>query len=294
MDNENKFDVVIVGAGVAGCSLAHALSSSSLRIALLERSLSEPDRIVGELLQPAGVLALRKLGLEHCLEGIDAIPVKGYCVVETSQDRQVHIPYLPGCEGRSFHHGRFIMKLRGAAQRAPGVHVIEAVANELVKKGRKVVGVKAAIGDQARVFFADLVIVADGCFSNFRSSVVPSLSSLTKSHFVGVVLEDAKLPYPQHGTVGLVENSGPVLLYQIGERDTRMLVDVRVPLPADLKVGSICLASTLSLTYNHRRTSLQPSYLSYLPPFTILSRLHWKRIVSGGCQILSCLPSTSL
>ena len=39
---------------------------------MLERDLQQPDRIVGELLQPGGVLALQRLGLEDCLTGIDA------------------------------------------------------------------------------------------------------------------------------------------------------------------------------------------------------------------------------
>lgn len=33
----------------------------------LERDKSEPDRIVGELLQPGGVISLRKLGLSRML-----------------------------------------------------------------------------------------------------------------------------------------------------------------------------------------------------------------------------------
>jgi len=48
-------------------------------------------------------------------------------------------------------------------------------------------------------------------------------------------LEDARLPIPNHGTVALVKGFGPVLLYQISEHDTRILVDVRLPLPSDLK-----------------------------------------------------------
>ena len=42
------------------------------RVLLLERDLSQPDRIVGELLQPGGWLQLRALGLEHCCDGIDS------------------------------------------------------------------------------------------------------------------------------------------------------------------------------------------------------------------------------
>ena len=43
---------------------------------LLERDLSQPDRIVGELLQPGGYLLLKRLGLAHCCDGIDAQKVK--------------------------------------------------------------------------------------------------------------------------------------------------------------------------------------------------------------------------
>jgi squalene monooxygenase len=254
-----KYDVLIVGAGIAGCALAHALStlprSKPLRIALLERSLSEPDRIVGELLQPGGVLALRKLGIESCVDGIDAIPVHGYCVFESG--KSVQIPYPGTHEGRSFHHGRFVMKLREAAIKARGVDVIEASVTELIERERRVIGVRATrkrnVGGEAsngpdtaedtvkEQFFADLVVVADGCFSNFRAAVMGSAmaKSTTKSHFIGAVLEDAKLPIPKHGTVALIKGFGPVLLYQIGEHDTRMLVDVKAPLPSDLKVHTL-------------------------------------------------------
>jgi hypothetical protein len=59
----HEADVVIVGAGIAGCSLAVALGNQGRSVILLEKSLKEPDRIVGELLQPGGVRALEKLGI---------------------------------------------------------------------------------------------------------------------------------------------------------------------------------------------------------------------------------------
>ncbi|THH14692.1 hypothetical protein EW146_g5666 [Bondarzewia mesenterica] len=53
--------------------------------------------------------------------------------------------------------------------------------------------------------------VEDGCFSNFRSTVVgEGTVPATKSYFVGVVLEDATLSIPKHGTVALVKEHGPV------------------------------------------------------------------------------------
>ena len=244
-----NYDVIIVGAGIAGCALAHALSTlprpKPLRIGLVERSLSEPDRIVGELLQPGGVIALKRLGMASCLDGIDAIPVKGYCVVEDG--KSVHIPYPGTYEGRSFHHGRFIMKLREAASRAKGVEVIEATVTCLTQSdsSRRITGVsvsrKSKVDGQdfKESLFADLVIVADGCFSNFRNVVmgVAGITPSTNSYFVGAILEDARLPIPNHGTVAFIKGFGPVLLYQISEHDTRILIDVKQPSSSNLKVN---------------------------------------------------------
>jgi len=252
----SSYDIVIVGAGIAGSAFAHALSTaastsrpSPLRIALLERSLAEPDRIVGELLQPGGVAALRSLGLGACLDGIDAIPVHGYAVLDAEQT--VHIPYPCRAEGRSFHHGRFVQKLRAGAKAAPGVDLLEATVTDLVEcpLTRRVLGVRARRtgAEHKEVFFSDLVVVADGCFSNFRGAVMDGETlrkrAVVRGNFVGAILEDVTLPVPQHGTVALVKGHGPVLLYQIGEHDTRILIDVKNPLPSDLKVRILICAS---------------------------------------------------
>ncbi|KAH8089345.1 squalene epoxidase-domain-containing protein [Filobasidium floriforme] len=157
-------DIIIIGAGIAGCGLAYSLSHTGHRVLLIERDLSPPDRIVGELLQPGGVAALRKLGMGDCLEGIDATPVEGYCVY--MQGKEVPIPYptLDACvgegqeitedektwsrsgkkEGRSFHHGRFIDALRRKVIKdAPGVQVLEGTVSNLVTCDHttKVIGV---------------------------------------------------------------------------------------------------------------------------------------------------------
>lgn len=59
-----EYDLIIVGAGILGCAAARAFGSDNRKVLLLERDLSEPDRIVGELLQPGGMNALKELGLE--------------------------------------------------------------------------------------------------------------------------------------------------------------------------------------------------------------------------------------
>lgn len=85
-----------------------------------------------------------------------------------------------------------------------------------------------------RNVYAPLTIIADGCFSKFRTqpgSRIPKPQ--TRSHFVGVVLKDADMPMKYHGTVSLTP-AGPVLMYQIGDEaeETRMLVDVKGKLPS--------------------------------------------------------------
>jgi squalene monooxygenase len=59
-----EYDMIIVGAGVVGCAAAKAFGEDGRKVLLLERDLTEPDRIVGELMQPGGMHALRKLGME--------------------------------------------------------------------------------------------------------------------------------------------------------------------------------------------------------------------------------------
>lgn len=252
------YDVIVVGAGVAGSAMAHALASRPrlrpLRIAVVERSLSEPNRIVGELLQPAGVAALQRLGMEACIEGIGAISVRGYAVINNGQS--VEIPYPVGRDGRSFRHGRFVGALRSVAKGNPNIDFIEGSVMELLESPRtqKIIGVRIIAAAQLTKtenefsIYASLVIVADGCFSNFRSIVLGgnACAPVTQSYFVGIILNNVALPVARHGTVILSDGHQPVLLYQVSEHDTRMLVDVKYPLPDDLKVCSFWFCVSFS------------------------------------------------
>lgn len=56
--------VVVVGSGVLGSAIGAVLARDGRQVTIIERDLSEPDRIVGELLQPGGYRALKKLGLQ--------------------------------------------------------------------------------------------------------------------------------------------------------------------------------------------------------------------------------------
>ena len=78
METENQYDVCIIGAGVAGGVLAAYLGNNGLKVAVVEKNLAEQERMIGELLQPGGVIKLQELGLEHLLHGLDAQAIEGY------------------------------------------------------------------------------------------------------------------------------------------------------------------------------------------------------------------------
>ncbi len=53
-----------------------------------------------------------------CLEGIDGIEVQGYGVIYGKESVRLTYPLYEGTvvKGKSFHHGRFVQKLRAAAR----------------------------------------------------------------------------------------------------------------------------------------------------------------------------------
>lgn len=332
---DRPYDVLIIGAGVIGSAAAVTFATQGRSVLLLERRLKEPDRIVGELLQPGGVAALDKLGLGGCLDGIDVVPVEGYEIfyrgesmtffyppvkvsgaLESSQNRRQNwepdVMAMPQKvstmrrkrpEGRSFHHGKFVMKLRKAAMSKSSVKVVESTANELLVHEEKVVGVNAhrgAVGSKvyvippqllltwsilvlARVrlvstgytqvrfssnlnaslssthdyavyffaeiygdlsrfiisrsgilcelfrsntskFYAQIVVAADGQGSNFRSRG-HNCRPVSRSRFWGLELIDAELPKYARA-YGVIGSGPPVLIYQIGAHETRILIDI--------------------------------------------------------------------
>lgn len=61
---DEEAEVVFVGAGILGSAMAATLARDGRHVIAVERDLSEPNRIVGELLQPGGYRALKALGLQ--------------------------------------------------------------------------------------------------------------------------------------------------------------------------------------------------------------------------------------
>lgn len=231
-------EVIIVGAGVLGSAMAAVLARDGRRVTVVERDMKEPDRIVGELLQPGGYRALKELDLEGAVEGLDAHVVNGYVIHDLESRTEVEIPY-PQQEnsiqgGRAFHHGRFIMGLRRAALAEPNVKFVEGTVTSLEEEDECVTGIQYREKDSGMIkeIHAPLTVVADGCFSKFRKNLVSGKVKVS-SHFVGCIMKDSPQFKPNHAELVLADPS-PVLIYQISSNETRVLVDVRGEMPRDL------------------------------------------------------------
>ncbi|XP_021274179.1 squalene epoxidase 3-like [Herrania umbratica] len=227
-ENGSSTDVIIVGAGVAGAALAHTLGKDGRRVHVIERDLTEPDRIVGELLQPGGYLKLVELGLEDCVKEIDAQRVLGYALFKDERNTKLSYPlekFHADVAGRSFHNGRFIQRMREKASTLPNVRLEQGTVTSLLEENGTIRGVqyKTKDGQELRAY-APLTIVCDGCFSNLRRSLCnPKVD--VPSCFVGLVLENCELPFSNHGHVILGDPS-PILFYPISSTEVRCLVDV--------------------------------------------------------------------
>ncbi|KAL1831854.1 hypothetical protein ACET3Z_001505 [Daucus carota] len=221
-------DIIIVGAGVAGSALAYTLGKDGRRVHVIERDLTEQDRIVGELLQPGGYLKLIELGLEDCVNGIDAQRVFGYALYMDGKNTQLSYPlekYHSDVAGRSFHNGRFIQRMREKAASLPNVRMEQGTVTSLVENKGTIKGVhyKTKNGQELSAY-APLTIVCDGCFSNLRRSLCDPKVDVP-SCFVGLILENIDLPYINHGHV-ILANPSPILFYKISSTEVRCLVDV--------------------------------------------------------------------
>lgn len=198
--SQTTYDIIVIGSGVLGTALCVSLARSGRKVLVVERDLSPPhSRIVGELLQPGGCLSLDKLDLLDALEGIDAVPCKGYMVIydkmgstKTPYPANMNIIHnasyadawnsTPLQEGRSFHHGNFVGSLRRALINQENLDVLQGTVNDLITcstMGNKVIGVKVTPKDEDGKSsekpieaFAPLTIVADGYASKckFQSS----------------------------------------------------------------------------------------------------------------------------
>ncbi|KAM9931980.1 hypothetical protein OXX80_008374 [Metschnikowia pulcherrima] len=266
----SKLDAIVIGAGVVGPALATALARQGQKVMIIERDWSEPDRIVGELMQPAGVKALKELGMIQALNGVNARHVEGYyikyhdtslkinyaskqacqktnpevpvpdCVFGDNDKLRRDDPALSAAEwdadenvrGVSLTHGKFLQNLRDIVRKEPNVSWIEGTATALIRDENDPSKVLGVTVKTAEGAQEVRAKVTFACDGIYSKFRKEHKGAAPKvgSYFVGLALHHATLPAPNRGHVILGDHA-PVLVYQVSDDETRMLCAYRATKP---------------------------------------------------------------
>lgn len=157
-------DLIIVGGGLAGASLARVMAAAGSRVLVLERHRAFKDRVRGEQMYPWGVAEAKRLGLLDVLLPAIAREVKLWtnhvhgAPPARARDLTTTSPHRVG--SLSFYHPSMQTALLAAAEDA-GAEVRRGAGVENVMRGRPAT-VSSRVGGKLHSDRADLVVGADG------------------------------------------------------------------------------------------------------------------------------------
>jgi len=218
--------VVVVGSGIAGSSLAYALVTAGVDVAVLEASVEFEDRVRGESMHVWGVAEARELGVEGVLlaAGAHVAPMWKQYVQGEPQPTEVPMSImLPGIDGTlNLQHPVACQALLDAAA-AAGATVERGVTDVKVSPGPPVaVAYRVDGGDREVV--ADLVVGADGRASTVRKQAGIALErDKAISYLAGLLLDGLDDVQDDHDAI-VCEGDLEFLLFHQGNGRARAYI----------------------------------------------------------------------
>ena len=94
----NRYDVIIIGAGPAGCASALFLHQKGLRVLVLDRASFPRDKVCGEFISPAADDILEELGVLDAIQQTNPMRLQGVAISSYGKP-ELSIDYPP-CPGR--------------------------------------------------------------------------------------------------------------------------------------------------------------------------------------------------
>ena len=163
-DPDTVADVIVVGAGPAGSTLATHLARAGVDVLLLEKSTFPREKVCGDGLTPRGVKQVLALGID--VSGPDWIKNKGLRVIGGGTSLELPWPVLQDFPDfglvrprRDFDDMLATLAVKAGARLRLATTVKEPVRDE--RTGR-IVGVTAKTADGPAEFRAPLVLACDG------------------------------------------------------------------------------------------------------------------------------------
>jgi 2-polyprenyl-6-methoxyphenol hydroxylase-like FAD-dependent oxidoreductase len=190
-------EIVVVGGGIAGASLAYSLASAGKDVAVLEASTEFEDRVRGEQMHAWGVKEARDLGVEQILLGAGAHVTGLWRQYVEGAPGPADIPVsmmVPGVDGTlNMRHPDACQALLDAAGRA-GAKVHRGVQDVTIAPGESVT-VDYALGGQTSQLRTPLVVGADGRASTVRRQAGIDLSRDEPTNYIaGLLLDNLAVP----------------------------------------------------------------------------------------------------
>jgi 2-polyprenyl-6-methoxyphenol hydroxylase-like FAD-dependent oxidoreductase len=220
-------DVVIVGGGIAGSSLAYALASAGLSVTVLESSTEYEDRVRGEAMMPWGVKEARDLGVEQILLDAGAHVAPLWMQYFEGGDEPTMAPMAGMVEGipgtLNLRHPDACQALADAAA-AAGATVVRGVHDIKLSAGQDVSITYTS--DGAGETRAPLVVGADGRSSTVRRQAGISLERDDPINYIAGLLVDGLSGIPDDHDVMIGDGDELMLMFHQGGGRARLYVGV--------------------------------------------------------------------
>ena len=164
-------NVVVVGAGPAGASIAYLLASRGIAVTLVERRRDFAREFRGEILMPSGIEALQQMGLGEALAQTDshvapdfALYMNGKLIFTENLNPEIFRGHPP----LAISQPALLEAIVAEAEKLPKFTFERGVSvKELIENNGAVTGVTIRDNGRDKSLPADLVIGSDG-----RNSVV--------------------------------------------------------------------------------------------------------------------------